>query len=111
MKFIGIMWLLSIQFLCVTLWHMSICARIVVAVAFEQVNHAPDTKTSTERDNEGLQYSNRLIEKFHITSLSAALCGDKNMIVLCFGQKNSGSLFGYRMRKEIYCVQVGARPQ
>ena len=85
------LWAAVYKFLRVTLWHMSICARIVVAVAFEQVNHAPDTKTSTERDNEGLQYSNRLIEKFHITSLSAALCGDKNMIVLCFGQKNSDS--------------------
>ena len=63
---------------------MSICARIVVAVAFEQVNHAPDTKTSTERDNESLQYSNRLIEKFHITSLSAAFCGGKKLFMLDF---------------------------
>ena len=76
--FVRILWV-------ATLLTMSICARIVVAVAFEQVNHAPDTKTSTERDNEGLQYSNRLIEKFHITSLSAAFCGGKNMFVLDFG--------------------------
>ena len=90
---------------------MSICARIIIPVPFEQIDHAPNTKTSTERDNEGLQYSNRLIEKFHITSLSAALCGDKNIFVLCFGQENSGSLFGYRMGKGICCLQVGARPQ
>ena len=102
---------MTVKFLCATLWYMSICTRIIVAVAFEQVNHAPNAESGSERDNEGLQYSNRLIEKFHITSLSAALCGDKNMIVLCFGQKNSGSLFGYRMGKGICCLQVGARPQ
>ena len=90
---------------------MSICARIIISVTLKQIDYAPDTKSGTERDNKGLQNGNCLIEKFHITSLSAALCGDKNMIVLCLGQKNSGSLFGYRMRKERYCVQVGARPQ
>ena len=71
--------------LCVTLWHMSICARIIISVALKQVDYAPDTKSGTERDNEGLQNGNCLIKKFHITSLSAAFCGGKNMFVLDFG--------------------------
>ena len=78
---------------------MSICARIIISVTLKQVNYAPDTKSGTERDNEGLQNGNCLIKKFHITSLSAAFCGGKKLFVLDFGQKNSGSLFGYRMGK------------
>ena len=77
--------MLSINFLCVTLSHMSIGAGVVVAVTFQQVDNAPDTETGTERDNEGLQNGNCLIKKFHITSLSAAFCGGKNMFVLDFG--------------------------
>ena len=45
---------------------MSICARVVVAVTFQQVNDAPDTKTGTERDNEGLKNGDCLFKKCHI---------------------------------------------
>ena len=75
----------SIKFLCATLSHMSICTRIVVSVALKQIDYAPDTKSGTERDNEGLQNGNCLIKKFHITSLSAAFCGGKKLFVLDFG--------------------------
>ena len=51
---------------CVTLWHMSICTRVVVAVTFEQVDNAPDTETGTERDNEGLKNGDCLFKKCHI---------------------------------------------
>ena len=61
------------------------CARIIISVALKQVNYAPDTKSGTERDNEGLQNGNCLIKKFHITSLSAAFCGGKKLFVLDFG--------------------------
>ena len=44
---------------------MSICTRVVVAVTFEQVDNAPDTEPGTERDNEGLENGDCLIEKFH----------------------------------------------
>ena len=44
---------------------MSIGTRIVVAVSFEQVNDTPNAETGTESDNEGLQYTNCAIEKFH----------------------------------------------
>ena len=58
--------MLSINFLCVTLSHMSICAGVVVAVTFQQVDNAPDTETGTERDNEGLKNGDCLFKKCHI---------------------------------------------
>ena len=63
---------MSINFLCVTLWHMSIRARIVVAVAFHEVNHAPDTKPGSKCYNKGLQNVYCAIEKCHKYILSAA---------------------------------------
>ncbi len=57
--------MLSIKFLRVTLWHMSIGARVVVAVTFQQVDDTPDTKTSTQSDNESLKNGNCLFKKCH----------------------------------------------
>ena len=57
---------MSIKFFCVTLPHMSIGARVVVSVTFQQVDDAPDTKTGTERDNEGLKNGDCLFKKCHI---------------------------------------------
>ena len=57
---------LSIKFMCVTLPYMSIGAGVVVAVTFQQVDDAPDTKTGTERDNEGLKNGDCLFKKCHI---------------------------------------------
>ena len=57
--------MLSINFLCVTLSHMSIGTRIVVAVTFQEVNDAPHAEAGTEGDNEGLENGDCLIEKFH----------------------------------------------
>ena len=56
---------MSINFLCVTLWHMSIRAGVVIAVTFQQVDDAPDAETSAEGDNEGLKNGDSLIEKCH----------------------------------------------
>ena len=47
--------MLSIKFLRVTLWHMSICARIIVAVAFQKIDDAPNAKTTAKRRNERLK--------------------------------------------------------
>ena len=58
--------LLSINFLCVTLSHMSICARIIISVALQEIDNAPDTETGTERDNEGLKNGDCLFKKCHI---------------------------------------------
>lgn len=64
--------LLSINFLCVTLSHMSIRARIVVAVALHQIDYAPDTKPGSKCYNKGLQNVYCAIEKCHKYILSAA---------------------------------------
>ena len=45
---------------------MSICTRIVIAITFQQVDDAPDAKTGTERNNEGLKNCDCLFKKFHI---------------------------------------------
>ena len=42
------------------------CARVVVAVAFQQVDDTPDTKTSAQSDNESLKNGNCLFKKCHI---------------------------------------------
>ena len=48
---------------------MSICAGVVVAVAFEQVDGSPDAETCTEGDNEGLKNGYCAVEKCHIRFL------------------------------------------
>lgn len=50
---------------CVTLWHMSIGPRVVIAITFQQVDDAPDSKAGSECDNEGLQNVDCAVEKFH----------------------------------------------
>ena len=50
---------------CVTLWHMSICAGVIVAVTFQKVDRAPDTETCTERYYQSLQNTDCAVEKCH----------------------------------------------
>ena len=56
--FVRILWV-------ATLLTMSIRARVVVAVTFEEVDDTPDAETSAEGDNEGLKNGDSLIEKCH----------------------------------------------
>ena len=56
--FVRILWV-------ATLLTMSIGARVVVAVTFQQVDDTPDTKTSTQSDNESLKNGNCLFKKCH----------------------------------------------
>ena len=51
--------------LLASLPYMSICARVVVAVTFQQVDDTPDTKTSAQSDNESLKNGNCLFKKCH----------------------------------------------
>ena len=57
---------MSIKFSCVTLRHMSFGAGIVISVALQQVDHAPNAKTGSEGNDEGLQYIDCAIEEIHI---------------------------------------------
>lgn len=77
---------------CVTLWHMSIRARIVVAVALHQIDYAPDTKPGSKCYNKGLQNVYCAIEKCHKYILSAASAAvrqaDKRRSAYAAAQKN-----------------------
>ena len=57
--FVRILWV-------ATLLTMSICARIIISVALQQVDHAPDAKTGSEGNDEGLQNIDCAIEEIHI---------------------------------------------
>ena len=89
---------------------MSICARIIISVALKQVDYAPDTKSGTERDNEGLQNGNCLIKKFHITSLSAAFCGGKNCLCWISGKKIAVVFSATAWERDMLFTGRGASP-
>ena len=84
----------SIKFLCATLSHMSIGTRVVIAVAFHEVDNTPHRQTSAEGDNERLQDRNCLIDKFHRVTSLISECGFLKMgkkieapSLFCFGQR------------------------
>ena len=72
--------LLPVKFLCVTLWHMSICARIVVAVTLHEVDSPPNAKTCAKRDNQSLQYTNCAVEKLHINLAFCRCAAQKKLL-------------------------------
>ncbi len=48
-----------------SLTYMSIRARVIIAVTFQQVDDTPDSKAGSECDNKGLQNVDCAVEKFH----------------------------------------------
>ena len=56
---------LSIKFLCVTLWHMSIRAGVVGPIPFQQVDAAPHAEAGAQGNHEGLQNFDCRVKKFH----------------------------------------------
>ena len=44
---------------------MSIRARIIISVAFEQIDCSPDSKTCTQSNDQRLKDTNSRIEKCH----------------------------------------------
>ena len=67
---------------------MSICAGVIVAVTFHKIDDAPDTKTCTKCDHEGLKCCYCAIKKCHnfvspfflymLRFLFVFICGHKN---------------------------------
>ena len=51
---------------CVTLWHMSIGAWVVVAISFQEINAAPHTEAGTQGNHQSLKGRNRGLKKSHI---------------------------------------------
>ena len=52
--------------MCVTLSHMSIGARIVVAISFQKVDAAPHTEAGAQGNHQGLKSRNCGLKKCHI---------------------------------------------
>ena len=58
---------MSINFLCVTLWHMSIRTRIVISITFQKVDDTPYAKTGTNGTDHSRQSAHCTCEKSHIS--------------------------------------------
>lgn len=68
--------LLSINFLCVTLSHMSICAGVILSITLQQVDAAPDTQGTAQTDHDRLQSIDCAVEKFHkVLTFCRLFCG------------------------------------
>ena len=65
--------MLSIKFLRVTLWHMSIGARVIRSIALQQIDNAPHAQTSAESHNKGLQGIDSRRKELHIASISPGI--------------------------------------
>ena len=57
---------MSIKFLCVTLWHMSIGSGVVLAVTFQEVDAAPHAQAAAQGDDQSLQNVDSVGKKAHI---------------------------------------------
>ena len=65
--------------MCVTLPHMSIAAGVILSVALQQVDAAPDTQGTAQTDYDRLQSIDCAVEKFHKVLTSCRLfCGTQN---------------------------------
>ena len=69
------LWAAVYKFLRVTLWHMSIGAGVVRAVALQQIHHAPHAKASAEGNNQRLQSVDGRRKELHIASISPGIPG------------------------------------
>ena len=56
---------LSIKFFCVSLRHMSIRARIVISISFQQIDDTPHAQAGAQGDDQDFQGINGRTEKFH----------------------------------------------
>ena len=56
---------LSIKFFCVSLRHMSIGTRVVIAITFQKVDDAPCAEASAQSNNQDFQGINRTCKKSH----------------------------------------------
>ena len=64
-----------------TLLHaLAFCTWIVVSITFQKVNRAPNTKASTESNNEGLENGNRFIKEIHTKYLRPKYIGRLSVI-------------------------------
>ena len=67
-------------FVVASLPHMSICARIVVAVTLHEVDSPPNAKTCAKRDNQSLQYTNCAVKEIHINLAFCRFAAQKMLL-------------------------------
>ena len=77
---------------------MSICAGVIVAVALQKVDRAPDTNTCTESYNESLQYTDCTVEKCH------------KFVLLCPDPKYSWWITGPSVMKNVDITKPSSKP-
>lgn len=74
------------------------CTGVIVAITFEQVDDTPDTQTGTQCNDQGLQYLNSCIEKFHIVYLQKSEFWKGHFVAslnLSIDSAESGSTVGH----------------
>ena len=72
---------------------MSICARIVVSVALQKIDNAPNAEACSKSDYKCLQNADCAVEKCHIlSSLSAAFAAIK-FLIFDFGYEKTAVVF------------------
>ena len=67
-----------VLFCCASLLTMSICAGVVVAIAFQQVDDTPNTETGTQSDNEGLKHFDSRVKEIHSRFLQKDLAAGRH---------------------------------
>lgn len=75
-----------LQNYCVTLPHMSISPRIIISVALQQVNDAPDSETCAKCDDEGLKNIDSRVKEIH-----KCVCRNMQDIGLEMGSHNASA--------------------
>ena len=71
---------------CVTLWHMSISPRIIISVALQQVNDAPDSETCSKGNNQSLENIDSRVKEIH-----KCVCRNMRDVGLEMGSHNASA--------------------
>ncbi len=79
---------MSINFLCVTLWHMSICTWVIISVTFEKVYNTPCAQTCAQGDHKDLSKYQSRLQKMPYSSSFLPLSAVKIIGVWFWVQKN-----------------------
>ena len=99
---------LSIKFFCVSLRHMSISAGVVLTVALQKIDAAPDAQAAAQSDHDSLQSVHCAVEKFHKCFLTfCRVLRLTKLFDLDLGYENSRCLFsGGILIRQVNFVQV-----
>ena len=85
---------------------MSIGARVIRAVALQQVDNAPHAKASAEGNHEGLQSVDGRSEKLHILLLFSGLYPAMKKAAPCRAAANLGTICPKVLYKSVWIVEV-----